>query len=77
MLGARLLDASHRVDAMIWLVLRLLLEAALSCHCLTWSTTPHGARCIAPLDHPRCELIEGSHPIAFGILTCSKGCAEW
>ena len=62
---------------MIWLVLRLLLEAALSCHCLTWVTTAHGARCIAPLDHPRCELIEGSHPIAFGILTCSKGCDRW
>ena len=62
---------------MIWLALRLLIEVVLGCHCLTWSTTPHGARCIAPLDHPRCELIEGSHAISFGILTCSKGCDRW
>ena len=62
---------------MIWLAIRLLLEAALGCHCLTWSTTPHGARCIAPLERPRCELVSGPHPIAFGILTCTKGCDRW
>ena len=61
---------------MIWLALRLLLEVALSCHCLTWSTTPHGARCIAPLDHAKCELVSGWHPAAFGVAVCSRNCNE-
>ena len=56
---------------------RLALEALLACHCQAWVTTPHGARCVEPLDRPRCELVPvGWHPISFGVNTCSKGCDE-
>jgi hypothetical protein len=61
----------------IALAFRLIIEISIGCHCLSWTTTPHGARCTAPLDHPRCELIPiGWHPISFGVNTCSKGCDE-
>lgn len=62
--------------AIVGLAIRIALEITLGCHCDRWATTPHGARCIEPRDHPRCELVEGVHPIAFGVLTCSKGNCE-
>jgi hypothetical protein len=60
----------------IALVLRLTLEVALACHCARWVATEHGARCIEPLDHPRCELVDGWHPVSFGVDTCSRGRCE-
>ena len=61
---------------MIWLALRLLLELIGQCHCSAWVTTAHGPRCIAPLDHPRCELVSGWHAAAFGVQVCSRSCNE-
>jgi hypothetical protein len=61
---------------MIWLALRLALELLAGCHCQAWTTTPHGARCTAPLDHPRCELVDGWHNAAFGVSVCSHACGD-
>lgn len=54
----------------------LAIEVAAGCHCAIWTNTPHGPRCSAPLDYPKCELIAGWHPIAFGINTCTKGACD-
>ena len=58
---------------MIWVVVKIVLEIALACHCDAWSTTPSGPRCIAPRDYPRCEFFDGWHAAAFGVFVCSRG----
>lgn len=56
------------------LALRLAIEIALACHCARWSNTPHGWRCVAPLEHPRCELVIGWHLAGPGVPVCTKDC---
>jgi len=56
------------------IVLKLIAEALLACHCSTWTATPHGMRCTVVVERARCELIDGVHAAAFGVLVCTRGC---
>ena len=58
------------------LAIKLVIELAASCHCRTWVATDYGMRCVEPLERARCELQDGWHPAAYGVLVCSKGCEE-
>lgn len=82
--GGRAVAACEGREVVTWLgalnvlvvTIRLVLEVALACHCDAWVSTPHGERCTSPREQPRCELVEGWHPIAFGVETCSRRCGE-